>query len=447
LRRRTKARRLGRRAACLRSSVDALFEPRSADDLVAIAEAGLRPRLAMLVPERGNSIVELTELGGEDDVVSLGQTVQEIGALLACPLGLGTDFGKCSHRMGKRMTRISHSLLLALALLAGCGGEQKRSELAYSVVREEVPTRIVVVEDDGTDARRVTGARFRANPVLPAWSPDGQRIAFVRFTQTGGPKALQTYVVRADGSGERQLGQGTLPVWTSDGRFVVVERPQTPPQPSTIHVFSSDGRSQRRLTVGSAPAAAHRGSRIAFVRYTYGRRRPDVVTSSSLYTISLDGTGLRLLARTKGREIRWVQPKWLPDDSAVTVAQRTGRVTGSGPLLTFSMNGRRRVIVPKVGETYDWSPNADLLAYTLGDLLSIVRPDGTEVDSFGQSNAIDIEWSPDGTMVAFSIPEVLQTGQFVGLYIIEVDEGKRRRFVITDGSVAFFDWRPEPPSD
>ena len=74
-----------------------LFETRAADDLVAIAEAGLGPRLSMLLPERGDSSVELTELGGEDDVVSGGQTVQELGALLAGALDLATDFGKCSH--------------------------------------------------------------------------------------------------------------------------------------------------------------------------------------------------------------------------------------------------------------------------------------------------------------------------------------------------------------
>ena len=51
----------------------------------------------MLFPERGDSSVELTELGGEDDVVSGGQTVQENGALLARTLDLGTDFGICSH--------------------------------------------------------------------------------------------------------------------------------------------------------------------------------------------------------------------------------------------------------------------------------------------------------------------------------------------------------------
>jgi Tol biopolymer transport system component len=398
----------------------------------------------VLVPERGDSGVELTELGGEDDVVSLGQTVQEIGALLACPLDLGTDFGKCSHRMEKRMTRFGHSLVVGLALLAGCGGEEERAEIAYGVVRDEVPTRIVVVEDDGTDARRVTGAKFRANPALPTWSPDGQRIAFVRSTPTGGPQSLKTSVVNADGSGERELGEGTLPKWTRDGRFVVVERPRLPPRTSTIWVLSVGEGGARRLTAGAAPTVSHRGSRIAFVRYTYGRR-PDVVTSSSLYTISLDGTGLRLLARTKGRNIRWVQPEWLPDDSAVAVAQRTGRVVGSGPLLTFSTNGRRRVIARNVGETYDWSPKGDLVAYTREGLIYIVRPDGSEVDAFGQSSAIDIEWSPDGRMLAFSIQEVHETGQFVGLHIIDLDEEqKRRRFVITDGFAAFLDWRPKP---
>ena len=51
----------------------------------------------MLLPERGDSSVELTELGGEDDVMSGGQTVQEIGALLARTLDLATDFGKNCH--------------------------------------------------------------------------------------------------------------------------------------------------------------------------------------------------------------------------------------------------------------------------------------------------------------------------------------------------------------
>jgi TolB protein len=400
----------------------------------------------MLVPERGDSSVELTELGGEDDVVSGGQTVQETGALLACPLDLGTDFGKCSHVMRERRGHIGHSLILACALLAGCmGEEEERWEIAYGSVRDEAPTRIVVVEDDGTDASRVTGARFRANPVLPTWSPDGRRLAFVRFRLAGGPTTLETSVVNADGSGERPLAEGTLPKWTNDGRFLLVERPRRPPQSSTIHVLSVDRAGERRLTIGSAPAVSHRGSRVAFVRHTY-RRRADgeyVVATSSLYTISLDGTGLRRLAHTKRPDTRFTQPEWLPDDSAVAMIERRGGL--GGPLVTVSP-GRRRVVVPTVGETYDWSPRGDLVAYTHDGILFIIRPDGTEVTSFGQSNAIDIEWSPDGRRVAYSIQEMLEAGQFVGLYVVEFDEeeGKRRRFALADGYAAYLDWRPKP---
>jgi len=81
----------------LGGSVDALFEAGATDDLVAIAEAGLGAGQAVLVPELGDSGVELAQLGGEDSVMSFGQTVQESGTLLACALDLATNFGKCSH--------------------------------------------------------------------------------------------------------------------------------------------------------------------------------------------------------------------------------------------------------------------------------------------------------------------------------------------------------------
>jgi hypothetical protein len=47
--------------------------------------------LALLVPQLGDALVERAELRGEDGVMSLGQTVQKSGAVLACALDLGTD--------------------------------------------------------------------------------------------------------------------------------------------------------------------------------------------------------------------------------------------------------------------------------------------------------------------------------------------------------------------
>jgi TolB protein len=427
--------------------VDTLFEACAADDLVAVAEAGPRPREAVLVPERGDSSVELTELGGEDDVVSLGQTVQKSGAVLACALDLGTDFGKCSHVTDKRRSRLGHSLLLIALVLAGCGGGEKHQQIAYGVVRDDVPTRIVVVQDDGKKAQRVTGAKRGASPVLPTWSPDGERIAFVRFRPQGGPRSLQVYVVNADGSNERQIGEGTLPSWTPDGRFLVVERPRAAPQTPTIHVLAVDGGGERKLANGDEPALSHDGKTVAFVRSTYVKQ-PDNqgyrATATRLYTIALDGTKLHLVAKTGSRGT-FTQPSWLPDDTAIAVLERRGAGGLGGPLWRISLNGRRRLVVRSVGETYDWSPKGDLVAYTAGGSLYIVRPDGTEVDSFGESNAIDIEWSPDGTKIAFSMMEAIENAQYVGLYLIDLDKDERRRFALADGFVAYLDWRPEQP--
>lgn len=328
------------------------------------------------------------------------------------------------------------------------GGDEDHMEIAYGVVRDDIPTRIIVVRDDGKDARRVTGAQRGKSPVLPAWSPDGQRIAFVRYNPAGGPGAVQTYVVNADGSNERHLGEGTLPQWTRDGRSVVVERVRTPPKSSTIHVLSVDGEGDRRVTDGSAPAVSNDGSKIAFVRHTYKPPQNGaccIVATSTLNTISLDGTGLQQIARMKGPG-RFIQPSWLPGDTAVAAVERQGGL--AGPLVRVTPSGQRRVVVRPVGETYDWSPTGNFVSYTRGGVLYIIRPDGSEVDSFGQSDAIDIEFSPDGKKIAFSVLEVVETGaEFIGIYIVDLEENLRERIVVADGFVAYLDWRPLQTED
>jgi TolB protein len=349
---------------------------------------------------------------------------------------------------GKRQRLIRHSpgLLALVLLLAGCGGGEKHGEIAYAVVRDEVPTRVIVVQDDGKKARRVTGAKRGASPALPTWSPDGGRIAFVRYRTQGGPQSLQTSVVNEDGTGERELGEGTLPGWANDAGSIVVERPRAAPKISTLWVLSvGGGEPARRLTIGSSPSVSHDGKTVAFVRYTYKKKADGeccVTTSSTLYTIGVDGSGLRRLSRT-GTAGQYTQPSWLPGDSQVAVLERRGGL--GGPLWTVSLSGQKKKIVNSVGETYDWSPKGDLIAYTRGGLVYIVRPDGTEVENYGQSNAIDIDWAPDGTKVAFSMQEAIENAQFVGLYLIDLDKHERRRFAIADGYAAYLDWRPTEP--
>ena len=131
--------------------------------------------------------------------------------------------------MRKRIRLGRHSPLLLLAVLWAAGRRRRPhgDRLRRRARRRPHPHHR---RGGRRDRWRVTGAQRGKSPVLPKWSPDGQRLAFVRYNPAGGPGAVQAYVVNEDGSGERRLGEGTLPQWTNDGRSVVVEQSRNPPR-------------------------------------------------------------------------------------------------------------------------------------------------------------------------------------------------------------------------
>jgi Tol biopolymer transport system component len=100
---------------------------------------------------------------------------------------------------------------------------------------------------------RADGSRLHdlgpiANGMQAAWSPDGRRFA---FTDDGGPDSA-IYLVRADGSGRRQLVPGAAqgdqdPVWSPDSRRVAFGRFNSSGGIS-VHVVDVTGRNTLRLT-------------------------------------------------------------------------------------------------------------------------------------------------------------------------------------------------------
>jgi Tol biopolymer transport system component len=106
---------------------------------------------------------------------------------------------------------------------------------------------IYVMNADGSGSRRLThNAGYDAEP---AWSPDGQKIAF-RSTQNGN---REIYVMNADGSGKRNLtrnpGKDFRPSWSPDGRRIafISDRDGR----LEAHVMNADGSDQRSLTQGT----------------------------------------------------------------------------------------------------------------------------------------------------------------------------------------------------
>jgi len=158
---------------------------------------------------------------------------------------------------------------------------------------------LYVVGSDGSGLRNLTsklaaGHMGDPGPASdPAWSPDGQTLAFVRLNAGPGESI---YVVKADGSGLRNLtpkpvGAHTAPAWSPDGRKLafVSDRDGN----SEVYVMNANGSGQRNLTRNPAydadPAWSPDGRKIAFASNRDG--------NSGVYVMNADGSGQRRLAQ------------------------------------------------------------------------------------------------------------------------------------------------------
>lgn len=108
------------------------------------------------------------------------------------------------------------------------------------------------------------------NAYTPAWSPDGEKLAFSLESPRGN---WTLHVANADGSGDVQLaGSGQMagsPAWSPDGKLIAYDAFDTGGRRQQIFIMNTDGSGARQITHDPSWSCAHPswsrdGSRIAF---------------------------------------------------------------------------------------------------------------------------------------------------------------------------------------
>jgi Tol biopolymer transport system component len=256
-------------------------------------------------------------------------------------------------------------------------------------------------------------------------------------------------VVNADGSGRTRLTTNPsgdwLPAWSPDGTKIAYTHS------GAIHVMNSDGSDSRPLTnpvpggLDAEPSWSPDGTTIAFSRLSGGQ--------IDVFAMNADGSSLRSLTNAPGRDS---SPTWSPDGAKIAFVSNRGGILDIYVMNADGTDQRPIAGSPLVGSEPDWSPDGTTIAFskgvgppTYGYDIALIGADGagerrlTNDINFDYSPA----WSPDGKKIAFS--------RSAGIFVVDVDSGNVHPLTTVsgdeapawspDGTRLAFQWRPPPP--
>jgi len=216
---------------------------------------------------------------------------------------------------------------------------------------------IHVINADGSNRKQLT--RVRDGACFPDWSPDGEKIA---YTAGLGSKSYTIWVMSKNGENPKSITEGLGARWSPDGTTLAFLRnPKRPGEKGSIWVVNADGTEERKVGVEFPAwelAWYPDGKSIAFVSKHDGKW--------AIFRVSLDGTGLKTIASDERASV--FSPVFSPDGLQLLAdgfpARKSSDVptslleagAGNGTILLIDLAGHpTRVLAHGIHPTAIWA--------------------------------------------------------------------------------------------